>query len=84
MPLSGAADVDAAVAAAREAFPGWRSTPSIERARMLFTLRERLLAARDELARSVTTEMGKTLADARAEVARGDRDGRGRLRDRRR
>jgi malonate-semialdehyde dehydrogenase (acetylating)/methylmalonate-semialdehyde dehydrogenase len=70
VPLSGAADVDAAVAAAREAFPGWRSTPSIERARKLFTLREKLLANSDRLARSVTTEMGKTLPDARAEVAR--------------
>ncbi|MDX6526235.1 MAG: malonate-semialdehyde dehydrogenase (acetylating) / methylmalonate-semialdehyde dehydrogenase, partial [Gaiellales bacterium] len=47
VPLSGAADVDAAVAAAREAFPGWRSTPSIERARKLFTLREKLLANSD-------------------------------------
>src|SRR5258706_11212883 len=70
VPLSGAADVDAAVAAARAAFPGWRSTPSIERARMLFTLREKLLRDADRLARSVTTEMGKTLPDARAEVAR--------------
>ena len=69
VPLSGAADVDAAVAAARAAFPGWRSTPSIERARMLFTLRERLLRDADRLARSVTTEMGKTLPDARGEVA---------------
>jgi malonate-semialdehyde dehydrogenase (acetylating) / methylmalonate-semialdehyde dehydrogenase len=70
VPLSGAADVDAAVAAAREAFPGWRSTPAIERARKLFTLRERLRASSDVLARSVTAEMGKTLPDARAEVAR--------------
>jgi malonate-semialdehyde dehydrogenase (acetylating)/methylmalonate-semialdehyde dehydrogenase len=70
VPLSGAADVDAAVAAARAAFPGWRSTPSIERARMLFSLREKLLRDADRLARSVTTEMGKTLPDARAEVAR--------------
>ncbi|HEY1479219.1 MAG TPA: aldehyde dehydrogenase family protein, partial [Gaiellales bacterium] len=70
VPLSGAADVDAAVAAARAAFPGWRSTPSIERARMLFTLRQRLLEGSDRLARSVTAEMGKTLPDARAEVAR--------------
>jgi malonate-semialdehyde dehydrogenase (acetylating)/methylmalonate-semialdehyde dehydrogenase len=70
VPLSGAADVDAAVAAARAAFPGWRSTPSIERARMLFTLREKLLRDAERLARSVTTEMGKTLPDARAEVSR--------------
>ena len=42
----------------------------IERARRLFALREGLDARREELARSVTTEMGKTLVDARAEVAR--------------
>jgi malonate-semialdehyde dehydrogenase (acetylating) / methylmalonate-semialdehyde dehydrogenase len=42
----------------------------IERARKLFALREGLDARREELARSVTTEMGKTIADARAEVGR--------------
>ena len=41
-----------------------------ERARRLFALREKLVARREELARSVTTEMGKTLPDARAEVGR--------------
>ena len=41
-----------------------------ERARRLFTLREKLDARREELARAVTTEMGKTLPDARAEVGR--------------
>src|SRR5918998_842089 len=43
---------------------------TIARARKLFELREGLVARSDELARSVTTEMGKTLPDARAEVAR--------------
>ena len=42
----------------------------IARARKLFELRERLVARSDEMARSVTTEMGKTIVDARAEVAR--------------
>ena len=42
----------------------------IERGRRLFALREGLDARREELARSVTTEMGKTIGDARAEVAR--------------
>src|ERR687884_1257206 len=58
------------VRAARAALPGWRNTPVIERCRYLFRLRELLVAHQDELARSVTTEMGKTLPDARAEVAR--------------
>ena len=70
VPLSGPADVDAAVAAAREALPAWRAVSVIARAQKLFALREGLVQRREELARSVTTEMGKTIGDARAEVAR--------------
>jgi malonate-semialdehyde dehydrogenase (acetylating) / methylmalonate-semialdehyde dehydrogenase len=70
VPLSSHDDLDAAVRAAREALPAWRAVSVIERARRLFALREGLDARREELARSVTTEMGKTIADARAEVAR--------------
>ena len=70
VPLCTAADLDAAVGAAREALPAWRAVSVIERGRRLFALREGLDARRDELARSVTTEMGKALDDARAEVAR--------------
>jgi malonate-semialdehyde dehydrogenase (acetylating)/methylmalonate-semialdehyde dehydrogenase len=70
VPLSGAADLDRAVAAAREALPAWREVSTIARARKLFELRERLVAREEELARSVTTEMGKTIGDARAEVGR--------------
>ncbi len=70
VPLSNAADVDAAVSAARAALPEWRSRPVIERARWLFGLRQVIEAHADELARSVTREMGKTLPDARAEVGR--------------
>ena len=70
VPLSGAAELDAAVAAARAALPAWRAVSTIGRARKLFELREGLEARKEELARSVTTEMGKTIDDARAEVAR--------------
>ena len=70
VPLSGSADLDVAVGAAREALPEWRAVSTIARARKLFELRERLVAREEDLARSVTTEMGKTIADARAEVAR--------------
>jgi malonate-semialdehyde dehydrogenase (acetylating)/methylmalonate-semialdehyde dehydrogenase len=70
VPLSSAADLDDAVAAAREALPAWREVSVIERGRRLFALREGLVARREELAQSVTTEMGKTIGDARAEVAR--------------
>jgi malonate-semialdehyde dehydrogenase (acetylating)/methylmalonate-semialdehyde dehydrogenase len=70
VPLSGGSDLDAAVLAAREALPVWRAVSVIERARRLFALREGLEARKEDLARSVTTEMGKTIVDARAEVAR--------------
>jgi malonate-semialdehyde dehydrogenase (acetylating)/methylmalonate-semialdehyde dehydrogenase len=70
VPLSSRADLDAAVDAARAALPAWRAVSTIGRARKLFELRERLVARQEDLARSVTTEMGKTLVDARAEVAR--------------
>ncbi len=70
VPLSGASDLDLAVRAAREALPEWRAVSTIARARKLFELRERLAARQEDMARSVTTEMGKTIGDARAEVAR--------------
>jgi malonate-semialdehyde dehydrogenase (acetylating)/methylmalonate-semialdehyde dehydrogenase len=70
VPLSGPGDLDTAVRAARDALPEWRAVSTIGRARKLFELRERLLVRGEDMARSVTTEMGKTIADARAEVAR--------------
>jgi malonate-semialdehyde dehydrogenase (acetylating)/methylmalonate-semialdehyde dehydrogenase len=70
VPLSGPADLDVAVSSARTALPQWRAVSTIARARKLFELHERLAARAEELARSVTEEMGKTIVDARAEVAR--------------
>ena len=70
VPLSASADLDAAVSAARAALPEWRAVSAIARSQKLFELREGLAQRREDLARSVTTEMGKTLPDARAEVAR--------------
>jgi malonate-semialdehyde dehydrogenase (acetylating) / methylmalonate-semialdehyde dehydrogenase len=70
VPLSSRSDLDTAVDAARAALPEWRAVSVIARARKLFELREQLVARQDELARSVTTEMGKTIGDARAEVGR--------------
>jgi malonate-semialdehyde dehydrogenase (acetylating) / methylmalonate-semialdehyde dehydrogenase len=70
VPLSSSSDLDAAVKAARAALPEWRKVSVIARARLLFSLREGLEARKEDLARSVTTEMGKTINDARAEVAR--------------
>jgi malonate-semialdehyde dehydrogenase (acetylating)/methylmalonate-semialdehyde dehydrogenase len=70
VPLSSAGDLDAAVRAAREALPKWRAVSAIARAQKLFELRQGLVERKEDLARSVTTEMGKTIVDARAEVAR--------------
>jgi malonate-semialdehyde dehydrogenase (acetylating) / methylmalonate-semialdehyde dehydrogenase len=70
VPLSTATDLDAAVQAARAALAPWRDVSVIARARKLFALREGLDNRREDLARSVTMEMGKTISDARAEVAR--------------
>jgi malonate-semialdehyde dehydrogenase (acetylating) / methylmalonate-semialdehyde dehydrogenase len=71
VPLSGEADVDAAVRAARDAFPGWRETAPQKRARAVMALREALWENQERIARLVTEDMGKTLADARGEVLRG-------------
>jgi malonate-semialdehyde dehydrogenase (acetylating)/methylmalonate-semialdehyde dehydrogenase len=70
VPLSASADLDAAVHAARAALPEWRAVSSIARAQKLFALRQGLVERKEDLARSVTIEMGKTIVDARAEVAR--------------
>ncbi|MFM8435336.1 MAG: aldehyde dehydrogenase family protein, partial [Planctomycetia bacterium] len=70
-PLCGAAIIDQAVQAAARAFPAWMETPPVERARILFRLKVLLEDHFDELARSVTLEHGKTLAEARGDVRRG-------------
>jgi malonate-semialdehyde dehydrogenase (acetylating) / methylmalonate-semialdehyde dehydrogenase len=71
VPLSGAADVDAAVTAARSAALVWREVSPIQRARAVMALRDTLDAKRHEIAELVTADMGKTLPDALAEVGRG-------------
>jgi len=71
VPLASKADVDAAVAAARAAFPAWRETTPLRRARILTRFRELMEVHRDELARLACEEHGKTLADAAGSVQRG-------------
>jgi len=70
VPLSGKADVEAAVAAANAALPDWRARAVGERAQFIYALREKFLQRIDELAASITREGGKVLSDARAEVTR--------------
>jgi malonate-semialdehyde dehydrogenase (acetylating)/methylmalonate-semialdehyde dehydrogenase len=69
--FSTAAEVDRAVQSAASALPAWAETPVVERARVMFRFRERLVGHADELAQLVTREHGKTLAEARASVQRG-------------
>jgi malonate-semialdehyde dehydrogenase (acetylating)/methylmalonate-semialdehyde dehydrogenase len=69
--LADATDADRAVEAAAAAFPGWRDTPALHRARVLFRFKELMESHLDELARLVSDEHGKVLSDARGSVMRG-------------
>jgi malonate-semialdehyde dehydrogenase (acetylating)/methylmalonate-semialdehyde dehydrogenase len=70
-PLSTRAELDAAVQAAAKAFPGWRDTPVVQRARAMFRFTHLLEQHFEELARQVTTEHGKTIDESRGSVRRG-------------
>jgi malonate-semialdehyde dehydrogenase (acetylating)/methylmalonate-semialdehyde dehydrogenase len=70
-PLCEAQDVERAVSAAARAFPAWRDTPPLRRARILMRFRELLEANKEALARLVSEEHGKTLEDAIGSVTRG-------------
>jgi malonate-semialdehyde dehydrogenase (acetylating) / methylmalonate-semialdehyde dehydrogenase len=69
--LGETADVDAAVASAKAAFPKWSNTPPIRRARVMLRFLELMNKHRDELAAIITAEHGKVFSDAQGEVARG-------------
>ncbi|MFI5804195.1 aldehyde dehydrogenase family protein [Streptomyces sp. NPDC051561] len=66
VPAGTAADVDAAVSAARDAFPGWAATPQAERAALIAALRDGLAARKDDIAATVTAELGAPPALAEA------------------
>jgi malonate-semialdehyde dehydrogenase (acetylating)/methylmalonate-semialdehyde dehydrogenase len=69
--LGTAEEVDAAVRAADAAFPAWSNTPPLARARILSTYLQLCQQHTEDFAAMLTREHGKTLADARGEVARG-------------
>ena len=69
-PLAGKDDVNAAVAAAAEAYPGWRRTPPEDRIQFLFKLKQILEDHIEELAQICTQENGKTVGESRAELRR--------------
>ena len=67
-PASSAEDVDAAVQAARAAYPGWSMTPAPKRGEILFKVARLLAEHKEELSRLMTREMGKVLPEARGDV----------------
>jgi len=69
--MCGAEIVNDAVNAAAEAFPAWRDTPPVERARLFFRYRQLVEENFDRICQMVTREHGKTLAEARGSVYRG-------------
>ncbi|MDB6146629.1 MAG: methylmalonate-semialdehyde dehydrogenase, partial [Spartobacteria bacterium] len=71
VPMCGADIVDEAVQAAATAFPEWRDTPPVERARLFFRYRQLVEENFDRICQSVTREHGKTLAEARGSAYRG-------------
>ena len=70
VPLSTREELDEAARVARVAFATWRKRSVIERARWLYDVRQALTERVDDIAATITREMGKTLPDAQAEAQR--------------
>ncbi|MCL4559169.1 MAG: CoA-acylating methylmalonate-semialdehyde dehydrogenase [Chloroflexi bacterium] len=70
VPLSSGAEIDETVRGAQEAFLAWRKVPAGERVQYLFRLKTLLEQHREELARTITLECGKTLEESRGEMQR--------------
>jgi malonate-semialdehyde dehydrogenase (acetylating)/methylmalonate-semialdehyde dehydrogenase len=71
LPLSTSAELDAAVAAAKLAFPAWADMPPMRRAKFMFRFKQLLDENTDRIAEAISAEHGKTHADAVGEVQRG-------------
>jgi malonate-semialdehyde dehydrogenase (acetylating)/methylmalonate-semialdehyde dehydrogenase len=71
VPLASVEEVDAAVAAAKAAFPEWAAQPPLRRARVLFRFREIFERRMDEVAAAINREHGKVFSDAKGECTRG-------------
>ncbi|OYT70941.1 MAG: aldehyde dehydrogenase [Chloracidobacterium sp. CP2_5A] len=67
-PRSAAEDIDAAVAAAAEAYPKWRLVPAPKRAEYIFRVGEILIRDKEAISRDMTREMGKTLKETRGDT----------------
>ncbi|MEP7158668.1 MAG: aldehyde dehydrogenase family protein [Chloroflexota bacterium] len=68
---SDAADVAAAIRAAEDALPAWRSTPAPKRGEILYAFGALLTQHKERLARAMTREMGKVIAEAKGDVQEG-------------
>lgn len=71
VPLASADETTEAIRIANEAFPAWRDTPPLTRARVFFKFKELVEKNLDELSELVSAEHGKVLSDARGSVVRG-------------
>jgi malonate-semialdehyde dehydrogenase (acetylating)/methylmalonate-semialdehyde dehydrogenase len=71
VPISTAAEFNAAVAAAKAAYPEWRRTTPLARSRMLFRLKELMEENFEEISRIQTLEHGKCIDESRGETRRG-------------
>ena len=71
VPFATAAEINAAVRAARDAFKPWAATPALRRARVLFRFKELVEAQAEDIARLIAKEHGKTVSDAHGEITRG-------------
>lgn len=69
--LSSQDDVDAAVKAAQAAYPAWRDTPAPERADYMYRVANKLRERKEEIAKLMTREMGKVIAETRGDVQEG-------------
>jgi aldehyde dehydrogenase (NAD+) len=65
---SGKADVDAAIAAAKQAFAKWRLIPAPRRAEIIYRAAEMLMERKEDFSRDMTREMGKILKETRGDV----------------
>ena len=63
--------VEEAIAAAQAAFPAWRNTPPMKRARVMFRFKQLLEENAEQICRLITDEHGKVLDDAMGELTRG-------------
>lgn len=68
LPVATPDDVEAAISAAAAAFPCWSVTAPVARAQLLSSVAEALRASRERFARLIVDDLGKPLAEARAEV----------------